>query len=336
MSGDDRLNLFHLNDSSQLPQTFAETIALIEQAVMQRFAAETVNKGLYYHNETHIRNVQRRSQLIFDAIAPALVEEAQPYPIDLSRMRLLLDLCAIAHDMVQFFEPCMQDHMTRQRKAGVSEIATIDQLMQYIHQLNGAIDRQFPDRAAKFNSRDIAALREAITATICAYDPQEQAIYQPLLYDPDQYPSIITRILALADLGALGIDGIAVFNQEGSLLFLEENPDVIPLLQTGTIHRLQSNDPALSENIRQRLLKRCRFQVRFAQSRLARFEPELSGFPAAAIPVLKEQTFQHMTPMIVAQVAATTPTADNTSLETLLAFFQFEQYLDQSAVEQVR
>lgn len=327
MNRDDRLNLFHLNDSSQIPQTIAETVAKVEQAALHRLAEETIREKLYYHTEDHIRNVQRRSHQIFEAIAPALLQEAYPEPIDLSRMKLMLNLCAIAHDMVQMFEP-YGEHTTRRRKAGVSEIATIDQLVQYIHDLNQAIEQQSPDSPAKFTSRDIAVIREAISATICAYDPQEQAIYQPLLYSSDLYPTIVTRILALADLGALGMDGIEVYNQEGSLLFLEENPDMAALLCGGTIEQLWETDPTLAENIRQRLLKRCRFQVNFAQSRLSRFEQELQGFPEAAIPVLKNQTFQYMTPAIVHQVETTTPTAEATSLEDLLIFFQFDRYLD--------
>lgn len=302
-------------------------MAKVEQAALRRLAEETVRKKLYYHTEDHIRNVQRRSHQIFAAIAPALVQEAYPEPIDLSRMELMLNLCAVAHDMVQIFEPCGQ-HMPRRRKAGVSEIATIDQLVQYIHDLNQAIEQQSSDSPARLTSRDIAVIREAISATICAYDPEEQAIYQPLLYASDLYPTIVTRILALADLGALGMDGIEVYNQEGSLLFLEENPDVIALLCDGTIQQLEETNPTLAENVRQRMLKRCCFQVNFAQSRLARFEQELQGFPDAAIPVLTNQTFQYMTPAIVHQVETATPTAEDTSLKELLTFFQFDRYLD--------
>lgn len=329
MNGDDRLNLPFVNDLSQLPQTFAETIAQIEKAALQRLAEEADRKKLYYHTETHIRNVQRRSHQIFDAIYPALTQEAaaNSTPIDLERMRRLLDLCAVAHDMVQIFEHNPQCHMTRRRTPGASEIATIEELVAYIHQTNQQLEQQNSSHA-RLTETDIAIIREAIHATICAYDSQEQAIYQPLLYDPQQSPAIVTRILALADIGALGMDGIEVYNQEGSLLFLEENPDVISLLQDGTLYQLEETNPALAQNIRQRLLSRCRFQVNFAKSRLARIEPELQGFPEATIPVLRHEIFKYLAPETVRRVEAITPTDNGTDLGKLLQFFRFEQYLD--------
>ncbi|MBD2088949.1 hypothetical protein H6F67_03665 [Microcoleus sp. FACHB-1515] len=297
------------------PQSIAESITEIKTFALYNFTQEAATKQLYYHNHEHIQNVQRRSQQIFQAIADYHPE------IDRSRTELLLDLCVVAHDMVQVFAQNSQQNTARKRDTGVSEMATIEQILQYIHQLNSRLDA---DSSARLTEADIDIIRESIEATICVYDPIEQAIYQPSLQNGRSL-SIVARILALADLGALGIDGIEVYNEEGSLIFLEENLDVVPLLMDGSIHQLKTNS-ALHENIRHRLLRRSRFQVHFAKSRLARFDREIQEFSSDAIPILKE-IFKHLTPENIQIISTMTPTDEAVSLADLLQFFQLERYL---------
>lgn len=320
MSGDEQPNVLNFNPSSQIPQTFADTIEHLTAIVLDRFVQEAAEKQLFYHNQDHVRDVQRRSQQIFALISPTLDAE-----VDRERTQSLLDFCAIAHDLVQQFDPNSLPHTTRQRQPGVSERMTIEQLMRLIHQHN----QQTSNRAAQLTETDIAVIQQAITATICTYNLQEQAIYQPLLYSGEPL-SIVSRILALADLGTLGIDGIEVYNREGSLLFLEENPDVVSLVQSGEIYQLEETDPTLAENIRQRLLKRCRFQINFAKSRLSHLEQELQGFPAAIHPVLLTKIFRHLSPATIQTLEAITPTEPDTPLNVLLKFFQFEKYVPRS------
>ncbi|MER3432735.1 MAG: hypothetical protein C4288_04715 [Leptolyngbya sp. ERB_1_1] len=289
--------------------TFTECIDKVKAFSLQEFDRQIQFHQLYYHTRDHIALVQRRSRLIFNAIRSDLTVDA------VEQIERLLDLCVIAHDMIQVFEAETQPHMARQRVMGVSETATLERLLNYID----------VHCSAAMSDLDQAAIRSAISATICAYDTKEQAIYQPALNQPNL--SIVARILALADLGALGIDGISAYNREGSLLFLEENLDVIPLLMTGEIRQLETTDPQLAENIRQRLLKRCRFQVNLAKSRLARFEQEIEGFPKNAIDKLRREVFQYLNAATVQEIEATTPTSDRASLKELLEFFNFEQYL---------
>ena len=172
-----------------------------------------------------------------------------------------------------------QTHAPRQRQPGVSEMATIERLLDYINQLNQQLQQSAPTSPARLTDEDIEIIRDAIAATICAYDSTEQAIYQPDLYNPHKSLSPVARILALADIGALGIDGVKVYHQEGSLLVLEENLDLIPLILDGTIYSLGSDNSELYQNIQKRLLNRCRFQVNFAKSRVARLEREIADFP---------------------------------------------------------
>lgn len=312
------------SELSQNTTTITDSINRIKHFAFQEFDREIVSKKLCYHTHEHIYQVQRRTDLIFQAVYPTW-NGLEQQPRDLARMKLLLDLAVAAHDMVQVFAPQPRPHAARKRESGVSEMVTIERLFQYIHALNEQLQYCHPDSPARLTEADLQTIREAIAATICVYDPTEHAIYQPKLSDPEL--SIAARILALADIGALGIDGIETYNQEGSLLFLEENPDVIPLLLDKTIDALKSENPALYQNIQQRLLQRCRFQVSFAKSRLARLQQELRGFPEAAIPVLTHEVFRYLNQETIQAVEAITPTENDSSLVVLLQFFQFERYL---------
>ena len=325
-----RSHSYCLEHSSQLPTTIAESIDQIKTFALQEFDREIVQKQLYYHTREHINNVKRRANQIFQVVCPywkAVPDEGQP-TLDILRMKLLLDLCAVAHDMVQVFVVQTQPHTPRQRERGVSETATIDRLLKYINGLNEQLRKHDPASPAILTDEDMTIIRDAIAATICAYQPTDQAIYQPDLYNPNKSLSPVARILALADIGALGIDGVKVYNQEGSLLFLEENLDIIPLLLDGTIHSLSSDNSELYQNFQQRLLSRCRFQVNFAKSRFARLQGEVAGFPEEAISTLTHEVFKYLNPTTIQEIEAMTPTHENATLEVLLQFFEFERYIN--------
>jgi hypothetical protein len=315
--------------SLQIPATFAESVEQIKLFALQEFDREIIQKQLYYHTRDHVENVRRRTDRIFQVTFPDQAADSIQKQLGTEyRNKLLLDLCAAAHDMVQIFAPQAEVHATRQRQPGVSEKATIEHLLLYINSLNQQIrEAHHGDSAAQLTDSEIQVIRVAIATTICAYDPIDQAIYQPGLDDTSPGLPIVARILALADIGALGMEGIRSYHQEGSLLFLEENLDLIPLLLDHQVNSIASDDPALCENLRQRLLKRCRFQVNFARSRLKRFEHEISGFSEPGISQLAQDVFCYMTPEIVQEVEALTPIDETTSLQELLEFFEFERYL---------
>ena len=304
-------------DLHHVPQTFADAIAYIQTVVLEAFDREITGKQLCYHTREHIEGVQRRAKQLLQAVRPYL-QSAD----DGTRMERLLDLCAVAHDLIQIFVPQTEPHATRRREAGVSETATVERLFAWMKTLN----EQCSD-AAHVTEHDQHIIQEAIAATICDYDPTEQAIFQPALYDQEQPISPVARILALADIGTLGMEGIEAYNREGSLLFLEENPDVRSLLEGHTLESLASDHPELCENIRQRLLKRAQFQVNFAKSRFKRCPQELQGFPVEAIPALTRE-FQYLSPATLQAIELTTPTAADTTLSVLFTFFQFGQVMN--------
>lgn len=120
------------------------------------------------------------------------------------------------------------------------------------------------------------------------------------------------------------IEGVESYHREGSFLFLEENPDIIPLIVNGDIHNLDSTNPDLYENLRQRFLKRARFQVDFAKSRLARYSGEVASFPTDAMPILTKEEFKYLTPKTIQEIEAITPTDEETSIKNLIDFFELE------------
>jgi hypothetical protein len=298
---------------------FATALTQIKTLAFQEFDREISNKLLYYHNHNHIQSVQNRAQLIFKTLRPHFEANSTA---DLDRMELLLDFCVDTHDLIQIFLPQASPHSSRRRESGISESTTLATLFQLI-------ETHCPNA---FTEADLAIIKVAIEATICDYDPSENSIFQLPLYRQVDPINWVARILALADIGSLGIEGIASYNTEGSLLFLEENPDVCELIKRQKIQHLLSESPELYENIRQRLLKRARFQVDFAKSRYHRLPQELSGFPPASIDALNNQVFQHLSTATIQTIAQTTPTAADTPLETFLNFFNFEQQMSQSAV----
>ncbi|MBX9258133.1 hypothetical protein H1Q63_30135 [Desmonostoc muscorum CCALA 125] len=301
---------------------FTESVARVNKFVLAEFEREIIEKQLYYHTKDHLMAVQQRAQLMFQVIRPYLSADVET----IKRMELLLDLCAIAHDLVQIFIP-HQPHTSRRREAGVSENATIEILLNYIQVLNQQISAFYPQSTALFTDTDLVIIQEAIAATICDYDATEQAIYQPSLYNQNQPISPVACIIALADIGSLGIEGIPSYNQEGSLLFLEENPDIIPIIKNQNVRTLATDNPELYENIRQRLLRRAKFQVNFAKSRLNRLSRELASLPADAIPTLTQAVFQYLNLETIQEIEATTPTNEQTSLEVLIKFFEFERLI---------
>lgn len=319
MTRHEPLNIESCQTLPDLPRTFTEVVKNVKTFVLSEFDSQIAQNQLYYHNCAHINNVRRRANNILDKVLKYCRTDG-----DITRMRLLLDLCAVAHDMIQVFVPQSDIHTSRRREAGVSESLTFEKLSNYIKNLNQQLKEHCFDDAV-FSDADISIIRDTIQATVCSYDASDQSIYQPSIYENKDL-SLVARIIALADINSLGMEGIDIYNQEGSLLFLEENPDVIPVIMNQNISSLAVDNPKLYENIRQRLVKRARFQVNFAKSRLKRYRTEINSFPEKAISILVSETFRYLNPETVQEVELTTPTHEDTSLEELIAFFKLDKF----------
>ena len=331
----------HQNHRS--PSSFADTVQLVESYVTQEIIKETQHKQLYYHNLYHALAVRRRAKQIFQQIAPVLSQVKSEAEIE--RLAILIELCSMAHDMMQLFEPNTAVDRPRKRRARVSEIATADKLLKYVAQLNEeltATDNSL-DASVLFSDRDCEIIRDAIEATICIPDPlagkvdysfSPQSIYQPYLYDTQPKISIVGSILALADLGTLGMEGVEEYIQDGILIFFEDNPNFKDSLSNCNLTPSKAcNDLGLERKaIESKLLAMTRFMVNLASERQARFELEISGFDRQVRQILRERVFVYLTPENIQQVAAKIPTQDNSSLSVLLDFFCLDWAGDRSLI----
>ncbi len=306
------------------PTCFADSVELIQGYAQYQMQQEAKDKLLYFHNLNHVLGVQRRAELLFETVRPHWQAELNQLhdPLDLERLKALLRLAAIAHDLVQIFLPTTP-WTSRRRETGISEAATIEKLLAAIQDLNTDLQHQHPyNPQLEISPTDCELLQEAIAATICQVDVCKQCLYQPYLYS-DAEKSNLAIMLALADIGTLGMDGIVPFRQESREIFLEENPDFAPLV----FHpeELDRHPPHFAEALRQKLLQHTRFQIRFAQNRLERLNFEIRDLPRQAHAVVRHEVFAHLHPDTITYLSDTTPTASDTPLETLLNFFNFDQ-----------
>ncbi len=321
-----------MNDEGKLPNSFAETARLVENFAFEEIRRETKQKQLYYHTVAHARAVKRRANLIFQALKPIL--ESSIEPVELNRLKSLINICAVTHDMVQEFIPPDQPHASRKRPVGLSEAATISKLINYIEKLNQKYIQAGVNSSAIFTDTDIQIIKEAIKVTICIYSNNSNCLYQPHLYNPRKKLSITARIIALADLGTLGIEGVNAYLREGILVFLEENPDVVQMLlaKKNTVSEskfnLRTNEQnILEENLRKRLLKSTRLIVNFAKERKKRFPEEIASFTANSRYILQHQVFKYLNCQTLQEIEKLTPINDDVSLSDLLSFFDFNRYI---------
>lgn len=320
-----------MNDEGKLPNSFAEMAKLVESFALQEIRRETKQKQLYYHTVVHAYGVKRRANLIFQALKPIL--ESSIEPVELSRLNILINICAVSHDMVQEFTPPERIHTPRKRPVGLSEAATISKLINYIKKLNQKYTKAGVNSSAIFTDADIQIIKEAIKVTVCIYGNKSHCLYQPHLYNERDKLSITARIIALADLGTLGIEGVTAYLQEGVLVFLEENPDVVQMLlaqknnRSSSKFNLSKDQLIIDENFRQRLLKSTRFMVDFAKDRKKRFPEEIASFTDNSKFILRDRVFKYLNSQTIQEIENLTPTNKNASLNTLLKFFNFNKYI---------
>jgi hypothetical protein len=287
-------------DCSQRPQSFAETVVLVENYALEEIKRETKQKQLYYHTIDHAFAVKRRAKTIFKAIDTHSLAHRER--IDIYRLEGLIDICAIAHDMIQEFKPSLSG-VSRKRHFGIGETATIDKLIEYLESLN----RQFLacnlNRDVMFTEEDLQIIRESIAATTCSYDLNNNSIYQPYLYQTQSPLSLAAKIIALADLGTLGMDGIEAYLQDSILLFAEDNPDLAHFIlnrQPLTASHLSKHDWQL------KLAEMTDSIVKFARERYWKFEIEISSFSCRDRRILRDQVFPYLTIETIQQIETIT------------------------------
>ncbi|MGF1542424.1 MAG: hypothetical protein ACFCU5_18610 [Pleurocapsa sp.] len=318
------------HEATKISNSFSATVQLVENYALEEIQQQTLQKQLYYHTVTHAIAVKRRAKIIFEAVRPSL--EINNNYHQLNRIANLIDLCAIAHDLVQEITPATKPHTARKRPKKISELATIDKLTKYINTVNQQLTRHNLDDSTKFNHLDLQIITEAIAATICELAPLagesnsglfSSSIYQPYLYHSPPKISLVANIIALADLGTLGMEGVEPFIHEGILIFLEENPDLVELiLRYSDRNTFSTILPGKERKItKQRLLNMTRFMVNLAKDRHLRFKQEIISFPTEAQHILQERVFKYLKLDTINKIEELTPTDECNNLEELLNFF---------------
>ena len=311
-----------------VPNSFAETVQIVENYARQEIIQEARDKQLFYHTLDHSLAVKRRANTIFEAIEPVLPQSQ--LTIGLDRLKSLINMTAMAHDMVQQFSNSFEASQPRERIPGISEAATVDKLIEYIQQLNQGLSSLGVDKSILFNDQDIAIIKDGILATVCDRDPQagkanysfsNYSIYQPYLYNSQPKISIVGDIIALADLGTLGMEGVQPFLREGILVFVEDNLDLKDFILNCNRLSYDLGDRLTQAKIRSRLLNMSRFIVSLAQERYARFELEIAGFPPEARQILRSQVFIHFNQKNITQIQKSVPTSEKSSFAELIDFF---------------
>lgn len=320
------------DEDGNLSQLFTEVCFKIESFALAEIEQETRKKQLYYHTIDHAYAVKRRANIIFQALKPIFSTRIEQK--ELHRIEHLINICAITHDMMQEFSFSLEKNSSRKRPFGLSETATINKLINYIGQINQNLLLNNSQSIAIFTNADINTIKEAIQATICHYNYLDNFIYQPYLYQSNQELSITAKIIALADLGTLGMEGIAPYQQEGILLFLEENPDIAKFFSEQKSNQSSQDliltnlkKSAIYSKLKEKLLQSTHSMVRFAQGRKANFEQEISSFNEKAKNILRDRIFIYLTNENLHQIESLVPTKSSTTLTELLEFFNFDRYV---------
>lgn len=239
---------------------------------------------LPFHNAGHSVGVAARTRKILEAIergAPELVDE---------RTVEIGQLTAIFHDTVQTWVPVETKDgdftkVMRKRLASPAdakavagsedyagnEAASAAEAARFIDAYNEK--RREAGLAEVFTDGDKEVVRRAIDATIPGFDPEKGTVVQPRLVKES---SVITRAVALADLGESGMDPEG-YLKAGDALFREENLDILEASKDA-----KALSEAQKDYYRKRMLGWSKFQPKFAAGRKARLEQELEGLPDAA------------------------------------------------------
>lgn len=219
---------------------------------------------LPFHNREHTEGVIRRTSLILSAL-----KEADPLLVNEQDI-ILGRFAAAFHDLIQKWEKnSLQEKefvkITRRRFSTDNERASADEAIKFMEEINRENDEEI------FSENNKRVVREAIEVTIPGFDPSLQTVIQPNL---KENTSLIARAVALADIGAAGMEGPEAFLPEGDALFREENLDILKALKNP-----RNISEKEKEYYQKRMLNWSKSQESFVQGRKTRLAEELQGIP---------------------------------------------------------
>jgi len=249
--------------SPELAAIVDRGIAWALSVLRTRFEDDThPENNLAYHNAGHTDWVIDHTTFLMKAMGAD------------ERQLLIGRYAAACHDLVQRWEQnqTADGKVLRRRFAGNNEAASADEGIAWMAENSRGV----------FTQADEVALRTALMATVPGWDPVNFTVLQPNL-KPES--DCITRSLALADLGAGGLDSVT-YAKQGDQLFREENLDISRIL--ATVDSYDEIPEEQSAVFRNRLLGWSRTQPGFVSGRKNRLEIELGDLPDDAKRVLHE------------------------------------------------
>lgn len=206
---------------------------------------------LAYHSSAHTKGVLARAQKIGRRIGLS------------EHKRVLVSVAALFHDTVQTFEVQTNEdgHQKRVRFGGMNELMSAMDAVSFMQ-----------GDPYSFDSIDEALVGHAIISTTPKWSHEHKTVIQPLV---NEQSHIVTRVLALADLGEAGMDSEA-FLSSGYSLFAEDNVDVVAGIMSAQV----PGDISLEvrKSYRNRLLWWLSKQPDFARGREELLTEELIGF----------------------------------------------------------
>lgn len=233
---------------------------------------------LDFHNVRHTNDIIRRTKSILSALEK--IGFASQRDVEIGAF------AAAFHDTTQEWEESIIQEgswskIIRKRFTGENENVSAEEAAAFMEKVNQEAGQEI------FSLRDIDVAREAISATIPGFNPELKTVIQPNL---NEHSSVVARALALADIGAAGMDGPEVFCREGDAVFREENLDIMDKLKN--INALSEGE---KEYFRERMLNWTKFQSSFAEGRKTLLETELQGMPESARDEIKKlfKKFDH-------------------------------------------
>ncbi len=250
----------------QLRKSVDAVIALALQTIRERFdEAPDIRNRLPYHNTDHTEGVIRRTETILRALRDVSPERVSERDIQIGR------LAGGFHDTVHIRSVPGQN-------VGVSERASAEEAIAFMREQNTQLGYDV------FSADDEQRVNEAIDGTVPAFETKLGTTTQP---NVREVSSIITRALALADLGIAGMEGPENYNQTSDALFREGNLDILDALNSG-----QPIPDNIQEQFRQRMVAWMTRSAGFAVGRKAMFDTELAVFTPAEQEVLHD-LFRH-------------------------------------------
>lgn len=179
---------------------------------------------LAFHNTTHTNGVILRTERILKAVQQA--DRGATHPQVTDRDIVLGKFAAAWHDVVQNWEHPVVDgveDVTKRKKSQGNERASADRAIAFMKAENKQAGEEI------YTIDDIETVEDAIMLTMPHFDADLGVVTQPDIADFKYHP--VVQAVALADLGAAGMDGFEAFKWNADALFVEENMDIAALLR---------------------------------------------------------------------------------------------------------